>query len=122
MSALITSFACEVGRLQEHRGRSWLKVRAHSLRDEEGRSDNIVDSNMKLLKERIEVLRAKERLEINHRSYGRDYTSKYIHKRPKKQTKYLQTIALICGTSSLPILFGTLLLSIFSIIVHLNIM
>ncbi|KAL8192126.1 hypothetical protein R6Q57_027988 [Mikania cordata] len=99
MLVSIQSLACAtISPLQKkHDASKRLLVRAESLRDE-GRSNNIVDSNMKLLKERIEVLGAKERLEINHRSYGQDYTSKYIHKRPKKQTQYLQTLALICGT------------------------
>ncbi|KAI3785227.1 hypothetical protein L1987_44342 [Smallanthus sonchifolius] len=105
---------------KEHKARARLHVRAQSLRDE-GRLRNLVDSNMKLLKDRIEVMRAKERLERNHRPDGWDYESKYIQKRPRKQPEYLQTIALICGASSLSILIGTILLCIFSIIVHLKI-
>ncbi|KAI3726435.1 hypothetical protein L1987_66232 [Smallanthus sonchifolius] len=104
---------------KEHKARACLHVRAQSLRDE-GRSRNLVDSNMKLLKDRIEVMRAKESLKRNHRPDGWDYASKYIQKRPKKQPEYLQTIALICGTSSLSILIGTILLCMFSIIVHLK--
>lgn len=84
-----------------------------------GRSRNLVDSNMKLLKDRIEVMRTKERLERNCRPYGWDYASNYIHK-PKRQHEYQQTIALICGAASLPILFGTFFLCIFSAIAHLN--
>ncbi|KAL8231149.1 hypothetical protein R6Q57_000927 [Mikania cordata] len=136
------SFATILPLQKHHKSRTRLHVKAQSLRDKDihvcmfgydlfefievlislliGRSSNIVDSNMKLLKERIEVMRTKERLEINHRSNGWDYTSKYIHKNPKKQPQHLQTIALICGASSLSILSGTLLLCIFSIIVHLK--
>lgn len=86
-----------------------------------GRSKNIVDSNMKLLKDRIEVMRAKERLERSHKSNGWDQASQYVYKRSKKQPEYLQTIALICGMSSFPILIGTLLLCIISIVAHLSI-
>ncbi|KAJ9562191.1 hypothetical protein OSB04_007351 [Centaurea solstitialis] len=83
-----------------------------------GRPSNLVDSNMEILKNRIEVMRTKERLERNCRPSGWDYTSSYIRK-PKKQPEYPQ-IALICGTSSLSILVGTTLLCVFSVIAHLN--
>ncbi|KAI7749023.1 hypothetical protein M8C21_009929 [Ambrosia artemisiifolia] len=123
MLASTPSFACAtiLPLQKEHKRYTRLHVRAQSLGDDQGRSSNLVDSNMKLLKERIEVMRAKERLERNHRPQGWDYTSNYIQKRPKKQPEYLQTIALICGTSSSSILLGTLLLCIFSFIAHLKI-
>ncbi|KAM0032414.1 hypothetical protein Hdeb2414_s0016g00474751 [Helianthus debilis subsp. tardiflorus] len=105
---------------KEHKACTRLYVKAQSLRDE-GRSSNLVDSNIKLLKERIEVMRAKERLERSHIPYGWDYASKYIEKRPKKQPEFLQTIALMCGASSLSIFIGTLFLCIFSIVVHLQV-
>ncbi|KVH92436.1 uncharacterized protein LOC112515890 [Cynara cardunculus var. scolymus] len=95
-----------------------LEIRAQSVRDE-GRSSNLVDSSMKVLKDRIEVMRTKEILERNCRPYGWDGASSYIQK-PKKQPEFPQTIALICGTSSLPILVGTALLCVISAIAHLN--
>ncbi|CAH1421353.1 unnamed protein product [Lactuca virosa] len=117
MSTMIPSFTC-VTVLKKHKSCSQLEIRAQSLRDE-GRSSNIVDSNMKILKDRIEAMRMKERLEMNCRPNGWDYTSSYIRK-PKKQQEYLQTVALICGTTSLPVLIGTGLLCIFSVIARVN--
>lgn len=64
-------------------------------------------------------MRMKERLEMNCRPNGWDYTSSYIRK-PKKKQEYLQTVALICGTTSLPVLIGTGLLCIFSVIARVN--
>ncbi|KAK1433217.1 hypothetical protein QVD17_10126 [Tagetes erecta] len=105
---------------KEHKAHARLDVRAQGLRDE-GRSNNSVDSNMKLLKDRIEVMRAKERLERSHnKPCGWDQASQYVHKRPEKQPEYLQTLALVFGMSSLPIFIGTVLLCIISIIVHLK--
>lgn len=90
-----------------------------------GRSNNFVDSNMKLLKDRIEVIRTKERLERNYRPRVKDYTSKYINpcpeQQPEKESEYLQTLALICGTFSSPILVGVAFLCIFYVLVHLKI-
>ncbi|KAI3500175.1 hypothetical protein L1887_35992 [Cichorium endivia] len=117
MSTMIPSFTC-VTVLKKYRPHSRLMIRAQSL-GEEGRSSNLVDSNMKILKDRIEVVRMKERLERNCRPNGWDYTSTYIHK-PKKQPEHLQGIAQICGTTSLSVLVGTGLLFIFSVIAHVN--
>ncbi|KAK1433216.1 hypothetical protein QVD17_10125 [Tagetes erecta] len=97
-------------------------IRAHSLGDE-GRWSNLVDSSsMKILKDRMEVIRAKERLERSSTPYGWDYDSNYTSKREKQYLgeQYMKTIGLCCGTSSLSILIGTTLLYIFSVIVHLN--
>ncbi|KAI3500173.1 hypothetical protein L1887_35990 [Cichorium endivia] len=117
MSTMIPSFTC-VTVLKNHRSHPRLQIRAQSLRDE-GRSSNLVDSNMKILKDRIEAMRMRETLERNCRPYGWDYTSNYIRK-PKKQAEYLQTVARICGTMSLPVLIGTGFLYIFSVIAHVN--
>ncbi|MFS7973486.1 hypothetical protein Hanom_Chr09g00857061 [Helianthus anomalus] len=121
MSTMMPSFGCAVvvwPVRAEHRVRSWLEVRARSLGDE-GRSSNLVDSNMKILKDRIEVIRKKDILERKCRPCGWDYDSSYVTKH-KKQHEYTKTIALICGTSSLSVLIGTSLLYIVSVIAHLN--
>ncbi|KAI3726434.1 hypothetical protein L1987_66231 [Smallanthus sonchifolius] len=120
MSTMISSFTCAVvpPLRPEHRVRSWLQIRAQSLGDK-GRSRNLVDSSMKILKDRIEVIRTKERLERRSRPHGWDYDSNYIS-RHRKQPEYTKTLALICGTSSLSVLTGTALLYIFSVIAHLS--
>ncbi|KAF5780279.1 hypothetical protein HanRHA438_Chr11g0483721 [Helianthus annuus] len=122
MSISIPSFVCAMilPLQKEHKMRSCLNIRAQSFKDE-GRWSNLVDSNMKLLEYRIEVIRTKERLKRNHRPCEWDNTSEYLNQSPVKQPEYLQTIALICGLPSLTILIGTTLLFIFAIIVHLGI-
>ncbi|KAI3777246.1 hypothetical protein L1987_47044 [Smallanthus sonchifolius] len=122
MSISIHSFAFSMilPLQKENKARSRLDIKAQSVQDE-GRSSNLVDSNMKLFKDRIEVMRTKERLEQNHRPCGWVYMSKYINQRPKKQPEYLQTITLICGTYGASIIIGIGILCILSIIVHLKI-
>lgn len=83
-----------------------------------GWSSNPEDLNMMVPNDRIEVMRTKKALKGNHRPYGWDYASNYIHK-PKKHPEYLQTIILIFGPMSFSIFFGTTLLCIFSLVVHL---
>nr|XP_043618419.1 uncharacterized protein LOC122590147 [Erigeron canadensis] len=113
MSLRIPSFGCAVviQHRKEHRACPRLNIRAQGLRDE-GRSSNDVDSNMKILKHRLEIMRTKERLEMSSRSYGWDCATRPTPKY-EKQPKYRPT--------SLSVLMGSALLCAFSAIIsHLN--
>ncbi|PWA99701.1 hypothetical protein CTI12_AA002290 [Artemisia annua] len=79
MSTTIPSFAhvTTLSIHKVHRASTRLDIRAHGFRDE-GRSSNHVDSSMKLLKDRIEVMRTKERLEKSCRPNGWDYDLNYL--------------------------------------------
>ncbi|KAL8257240.1 hypothetical protein R6Q59_029281 [Mikania micrantha] len=121
MQLLVPSFTCVFGWSfrHDHRLHSRLKIRAQSLGDDEEGSSNLVDSNMKTLKDRIKVIRAKERLVTISRLYGRDYDSNYTSIK-KKQDDGLKMVALICSTLSIPVLTGMALLYIFSVVTHLG--
>ncbi|KAM7516347.1 hypothetical protein LguiA_005930 [Lonicera macranthoides] len=98
-----------------------LQVRAHFSTDE-GRSRSIVDANLRVLKERIEEVRIKERLErcCTSGKYGWNYAPhgyNYKHKREASLSNYIQLIGWVGGTSGLMILSGTAFLSL---VIHAN--
>ncbi|KAJ4706998.1 TGF-beta-activated kinase 1 and MAP3K7-binding protein like [Melia azedarach] len=101
-----------------------LQVKAQSFRDE-GRlsNNNIVDANMKILKERIEKVQIKERLEKCCRSceYGWNYASGYDYKfkRDKELGQLFQLLGLVGGTITFTCLSGTLFLCLLSLLPHL---
>lgn len=91
-----------------------------------GRSRSIVDANLRVLKERIEEVRIKERLErccSTSEKYGWNYAPhcyNYKHKREASLSNYIQLLGWVGGTSGLVILSGTAILSLVSLIVHFN--
>ncbi|KAK6125404.1 hypothetical protein DH2020_040873 [Rehmannia glutinosa] len=98
-----------------------LQVRAQSYRDE-GRSNNIVDSNLHVLRERIEQIKNKERLERCCVSEpGWNYASlelSYEAKREKELLQFLQIVHIAGGTLGLTILSCTFCLCVMSLLVH----
>ncbi|KAK9115411.1 hypothetical protein Syun_022208 [Stephania yunnanensis] len=111
--------------LTSSRTRRLQVVKAQSFRDE-GRSMNIVDANLSVLKERIEGVKMKERLERcrSKEYHGWYYQTGYVdykHKRDKKHVispELLNLVGLIGGSIGFPIVFGSLLLCIVSLVVH----
>ncbi|WOG92906.1 hypothetical protein DCAR_0312184 [Daucus carota subsp. sativus] len=103
--------------------RSSLKViRAQNYKDE-GRSSNMVDANLRVLKERIEQVRNKERLERCCTSeQGWNYTPVYSshYKKQDVLSQCYDLIGLVFGTAGLAVLFGTLVLCMFSLLLHLK--
>lgn len=94
-----------------------------------GKSVNIVDANMSLLRERIEEVRMHERLksycrggEGSNYTSGWNYTSGYDSKlkNEKKLSDTLEVAGLIAGTFGFTFLSGTLCLCLLSIFVHLG--
>ncbi|XP_059624603.1 uncharacterized protein LOC132292650 [Cornus florida] len=99
-----------------------LQVRAQSYRDE-GRSSNIIDANLSILKMRIEEVRIKERLERCCRSQnGWNYAATYDYKRKRdaELSQVFELLGIVGGTFGLTILSGTLFLCLMSLLVHLN--
>ncbi|PIA63648.1 hypothetical protein AQUCO_00201175v1 [Aquilegia coerulea] len=100
-------------------------VRAQSVGDE-GRSTNIVDANMKALRERTEIIRAKERLQRCYRvqQAGWCYSSDYDHtlKTEAKSSEFLELMVMMCRTFGLTIAAPSFLLCILSIVVHLRLL
>ncbi|KAL5553370.1 hypothetical protein UlMin_040771 [Ulmus minor] len=99
------------------------QVRSQLFRDE-GKSANIVDGNLSILKDRIQKVKTMERLEAclmmkNGWNYGNSYDDDK-HKRHAFACESLELIGLTSGTIGLVFLFGTLCISLVSLIVKLG--
>lgn len=86
-----------------------------------GASANIVDANMGVLRERIEEVRVKERLDKccrlqNGWNYGSGYEHK--HKRDDVLAEGLQTICLAGGALGFVFLSGSISMVLVSLLVH----
>lgn len=90
-----------------------LQVKAQSFKD-----NGIVDANMKVLRERIEEVKLKERLERCCKcENGWNYASH--HYKPKKQLhQFIEFVGLVGGTIGFTCLTCTFLLCLFSILLH----
>lgn len=87
-----------------------------------GRRVSIVDANLSVLRERIEEVVMKERLERCCRcEYGWNYASGYDHKLKKHKDlkEFFELAGLIGGTIGFTCLGGTLFLCLVSVLVHL---
>ncbi|KAF3444326.1 hypothetical protein FNV43_RR14016 [Rhamnella rubrinervis] len=102
-----------------------VKARAQSFRDE-GRYSNsskMVDGNMRVLRERMEVVRIKEKLERCCRGQlGWNYAPNYNYKlrRDTGLMKTVEVAGVIGGTLGFTFFSATLLLCFFSLFVNLN--
>lgn len=88
-----------------------------------GRWNNIVDANLSVLRERIEGVKIKERLErCCKRERGWNYAPGYNYKLKKKMklAQLVDLVGLVCGTIGWTCLSGTIFLCLFSLVVHLN--
>ncbi|KAJ9147301.1 hypothetical protein P3X46_029478 [Hevea brasiliensis] len=102
--------------------RQALQVRARSFRDE-GISGDMVEANLRVLRERIEEVKNKERLERCCRcEYGWNYPSGYNYKLKKQVglSQVFDLIGLVCRTIGFTCVSGSLILVLVSLIVHLN--
>ncbi|CBI33583.3 uncharacterized protein LOC109123907 [Vitis vinifera] len=122
MTYSLPAFSVVIKPSFKHSSHKRLQVRAQSYRDE-GRSSNIVDANLRVLKERIDVVRMKERLERCCRhEYGWNYASGNDCKL-QKDTEFshlFDLVGLVGGFVSLTIFSGTVGLCLVSLLVHLN--
>ncbi|CAI9758423.1 unnamed protein product [Fraxinus pennsylvanica] len=97
-------------------------VRAQCFRDE-GRSSSIVDANLRVLRDRIEEVRIKERLErccVAEQGWNYAPTYTYRRKRDEESVQFLQLIGMVGGTFGLTIFSGTFCLYIISLLVHMS--
>ncbi|KAF9683934.1 hypothetical protein SADUNF_Sadunf04G0065500 [Salix dunnii] len=99
-----------------------MRVRARRPGDE-GKSSNIVDANLNVLRGRIENVKIKERLERCCRcEHGWNYTPGYNFKLKKEvglPTQFIDLASLVFGTVGLTCLGGTLFLCVVSLLVRL---
>lgn len=79
---------------------------------------DVVDANVKSLRERIEKMKAKERLDRCYRSerYGWCYPAGYDHtlKKNARTSESLELILMACKTFGLTVVTSSFLLCIFS--------
>ncbi|XP_050229956.1 uncharacterized protein LOC126679062 [Mercurialis annua] len=100
-----------------------VRVRAQSFRDEGRSSIDIVEENLSVLKERIQEVKVKEKLERCCRcEHGWNYAAGYNYKIKKQAdlSQFLDLLRLIFGAFGFSCVSGTFVLCIVSLIVHLN--
>ncbi|XVE72150.1 hypothetical protein DITRI_Ditri11bG0015900 [Diplodiscus trichospermus] len=98
------------------------QVRAQSFKDE-GRSSNNVDANLGVLRERIVLIKMKEKLERccgckNGWNYAPGYN--YKLKRMLEISQLFQLVSLVAATLGFTFFSGAFLLCLVSLLVHLN--
>ncbi|XP_028119614.1 uncharacterized protein LOC114317116 [Camellia sinensis] len=104
-----------------------LQVRSQSFNDE-GNAENVVDGNMRALRERIRDVRKKERLDMcwrveneNGWKYKDEYNNK--HKRLKSQygmlSESIMLLGLVSSAFGLAFFTGSICIFLVSFIVHL---
>jgi len=92
-----------------------------------GRSTDIVDANLNVLKERIEMVKVKERFEKCCKcQHGWNYVPLSINdhkktKRDKELRSFIQLIGLVFGTIGLTSFAGTFFLCLVSLLAHLQV-
>ncbi|XP_058740039.1 uncharacterized protein LOC131626941 [Vicia villosa] len=112
-------------RFNIRRGMQVIKVQ--NYHQDEGRSTDMVDANLIVLKERIEMVKVKERLERCCKSqHGWNYVPLSINdhrknKRDKELRSLIELIGLVCGTIGFTSFVGTLFLCLVSLLVHLQV-
>ncbi|KAL9343916.1 hypothetical protein Peur_064347 [Populus x canadensis] len=99
-----------------------MQVRAQRFRDE-GKSSNNVDANLGVLRERIEEVKIRERLERGCRcEYGWNHEPGYNYKLKKEvglhDHHFVDLAGLVCGTIGFTFIAGALILSLVSLFVH----
>ncbi|CAI9763591.1 unnamed protein product [Fraxinus pennsylvanica] len=117
-----TSFCSATFPYEKPRFRRFLQVRSQGY-GEEGKSSDVVDGNLCILRERIQEIRVKERLEnccVAKQGWNYAHAYNYKHKRDAQFLLFLQLIGIVSGTFSLVLVCGTLCLCLFSLLIHVN--
>ncbi|VVA28516.1 Hypothetical predicted protein [Prunus dulcis] len=87
-----------------------------------GRSRNIVDANLSVLREKIEVIKMRERLEKccnnKHQQYGWNYAAGYNYKlrRAREVSTFFELMRLVCVTVGATCFTATLCLVLVSLV------
>ncbi|MBA0549044.1 hypothetical protein Golax_016891 [Gossypium laxum] len=124
MASLLPSSFAIISPSSNHYSRQPIHVRAQSFRDGGG-SSNRVDANLSVLRERIEQVKMKEKLERCCRSYdkwGWNYGAGYNYKvkRDGQLSELFELLSLVGATLGFTCLTGILFLCFFSFFLHLN--
>ncbi|KAK6266613.1 hypothetical protein QUC31_017450 [Theobroma cacao] len=122
MASFLPSYAIIRPSFKHYTGPQALQVRAES-RGDEGRLSNNVDANLGVLREGIEQVKIKEKLERCCRcKHGWNYTPgyKYKLKRGLEISEFFGLVSLVAATLGFTFFSGTLFLCLVSFFVHLN--
>ncbi|KAI9088682.1 hypothetical protein K1719_029796 [Acacia pycnantha] len=99
-------------------------MRAKKFGDKgEPANNNIVDANMRVLRERMEEMKKKEmkmKMVMSRRTRGWDYKRSYEnkYKREAVMSEIAETMGLACGAFGLVFLSGSLGISLVSLLSH----
>ncbi|GMY24284.1 hypothetical protein FCV25MIE_19526 [Fagus crenata] len=123
MASCLFSFCVSIKpSLNKHNNtRQGVQIRSQSFSDE-GRPSNNVDANLSVLREKIEVIKMKERLERCCKcENGWNYVGGYDYKlkRNKEMSHFFELVGLICGTLGFTFLTGTVCLCLVSFFLRL---
>ncbi|KAK3040753.1 hypothetical protein RJ639_029275 [Escallonia herrerae] len=125
MASSLPSFRSLTKPFHYHKIRRYLQVRSQSFRDE-GKGANMVDSNLSVLRERIEAVRRQEtldkgslRLENGWRYNRCGYDEK--RKRHAMLLEFMEVVSLATTSLGLVFLIGSLCIFLVSLAVHFQI-
>ncbi|KAG6392588.1 hypothetical protein SASPL_146812 [Salvia splendens] len=125
MSSLFSPKLCNTPLLKCNKTRfiQPLQIKAQIHKDHEGRSGNIVDANLHLLKVRMEEVRSKERCCVaeqgwNYAAYDsfKTKTDNYSH----FYQEFVELLGVVGATFGFTIFGCTLCLCLFSLLLHFN--
>ncbi|KAE8726720.1 hypothetical protein F3Y22_tig00006449pilonHSYRG00021 [Hibiscus syriacus] len=104
--------------------RQAFRVRAQSFREEADGSSSRVDANMGVLRERIEKVKMREKMDkfcrSNEDKYGWNYGGGYDYKARRDGSELFQLVGLVGATIGFTCLTGTLFLSFVSLLLHFH--
>ncbi|RVW17030.1 uncharacterized protein LOC104881607 [Vitis vinifera] len=123
MASSLLSFCSLNKPLCRPKGQKYSQVRSQSFMDE-GKSANIVDANLRILRERIEEVKKKERLNTCSLQNGWTYQAGYDHKHKRAAilSESIQLIGTVSGALGLVFFSGSFLICLVSILVHLSLL
>ncbi|XP_058185317.1 uncharacterized protein LOC131302611 isoform X4 [Rhododendron vialii] len=117
-SLLSLQYAPSMPSVKQTSSRPSLQIRAQGFKDE-----GSIDGNMSILRERIEEVRIKERLErCCRKENGWNYATgcDYKHKRSADSSQFFEILfGMVFGTFILTIVTGSLCLWLVSLLIHL---
>ncbi|KAG2710762.1 hypothetical protein I3843_04G042700 [Carya illinoinensis] len=121
MASFLPSFHVSIKPPLRNYTRQAVHIRAQSFSNE-GKSSNIVDANLSVLRDKVEMLKTKERLERCCKcESGWNYVRVYDYKlkRDREISQFFEFVGIICGTLGFTCLSGIVCLCLVSFFVHL---
>ncbi|XP_058185315.1 uncharacterized protein LOC131302611 isoform X2 [Rhododendron vialii] len=115
-SLLSLQYAPSMPSVKQTSSRPSLQIRAQGFKDE-----GSIDGNMSILRERIQEVRIKERLErCCRKENGWNYAAghDYKHKRSAGSSQFLEVFGMVFGTLGLTIVTGSLCLWLVSLFIQ----